>query len=92
MTHFLDKTVNILKEMPEEARQLASFLALLVDAHTKRHTAESDKLRCFIEKCTGTIISEFSSDRKEILWECSACSNQGRISFWQGTKWDNSDD
>jgi len=35
MTHFIDETGNILKEMPKEARELASFMALVVDETTK---------------------------------------------------------
>lgn len=90
MTHFLDKTGNIPKEMPIEARQLASFLALVVDAITQKSPDASHSLRCFEKKCDGSISSEFSADNKEILWKCSKCDNAGRISFWQGTRWDNS--
>jgi len=36
MPHFLDDKGNIPTEMPKEARELASFLALVVDATTKK--------------------------------------------------------
>lgn len=36
MTHFLDDQGNIPKQMPKEARELANFLALIVDATTKK--------------------------------------------------------
>jgi len=36
MQHFLDETGNILKQMPKEARELASFMALVVDTTTKK--------------------------------------------------------
>ena len=35
MPHFLDEQGNIPKQMPKEARELASFFALVVDATTK---------------------------------------------------------
>ena len=38
MTHFLNEEGNIPKEMPTEARELASFFALVVD-HTSKTMA-----------------------------------------------------
>ena len=35
LTHFLDEKGNIPKEMTKEGREMASFLALIVDAATK---------------------------------------------------------
>lgn len=89
LTHFLDDSGNIPKEMPKEAREMAGFLALVVDVTTQKNTLSDKETRCFIKGCDGKIISEFSSDKKEILWKCSKCDNAGRISFWQNTKWDN---
>jgi len=90
MTHFLDDSGNIPEEMPKSGRQLASFHALVVDITTRENQDALDKLRCFKKKCEGFIISQFSADNDEILWDCTKCDNGGRISFWQGTKWDNS--
>ena len=42
MTHFLDEEGNIAKEMHKEGRELASFLALVVDATTKIHREPND--------------------------------------------------
>lgn len=36
MQHFLDDKGNIPKQMPKEARELASFFALVIDATTKK--------------------------------------------------------
>ena len=49
MTHFLDEQGNIPKQMPKQARELASFLALVVDATTKimPSTLTSTEIRCF---------------------------------------------
>jgi hypothetical protein len=89
MTHFLDETGNIPQEMPKEARELASFFALVVDQATQKNPDASFSLHCFNKKCNGLINCELSKDSEEIIWECSKCSNSGRISFWQGTRWDN---
>lgn len=91
MTHFLDESGNIPKQMPKEARELASFFALLIDITTKNipSTLTSTNIRCFENGCDGLIKSEFLKANDEIHWVCSKCQNEGRISGWQGTKWDN---
>lgn len=92
MLHFLDETGNIPKQMPKEGREMASFMALVVDNTTSTlpSTLTSTDIRCFKKGCTGTIKSELLVDGDEIHWKCSKCQNEGRISHWQGTKWDNS--
>ncbi len=91
MTHFLDDQGNIPKQMPREARELASFMALVVDATTKTmpSTLTSTEIRCFKKSCHGLVKSALSPDGKEIHWYCAECENEGVISEWQGTKWDN---
>jgi len=91
MPHFLDETGNIPKQMPKEARELASFMALVVDTTTKNsHTSlTSTDIRCFEKGCQGMIKSEIVGKKDEIHWVCSKCQNEGVISDWQNTKWDN---
>jgi len=91
MTHFLDETGNIPKQMPGEARELASFLALVIDTTTKNSpfTLTQTEIRCFEKGCTGFIKSEVKKENNDIHWECSKCENEGRISGWKLTKWDN---
>jgi len=92
MTHFLDVTGNIPKQMPREARELAGFFALVIDATTKEKPSALTytDIRCFEKGCQGTIRSELLVKGGEIHWVCSKCQNEGRISHWQKTKWDNS--
>ena len=77
--------------MPKEARELASFFALVVDATTKELPSKltATEILCFKKRCDGMIRSEFLPANGEIHWKCSKCQNEGRISNWQGTKWDN---
>lgn len=91
MQHFLDETGNIPKQMPKQARELASFMALVVDTTTKNnpHTLTSTEIRCFEKGCHGLISSEIIGKKMEIHWKCSNCPNEGVISDWQKTKWDN---
>ena len=91
MQHFLDESGNIPKQMPKEARELASFLALVVDTTTKTlpYTLTSTDIRCFENGCHGLIKSEVLKPNNEIHWVCSKCPNEGRISGWKLTKWDN---
>lgn len=90
MTHFLDEQGNIPKQMPREAREMASFLALIVDTTTKINPTRltPTDITCFETGCQRTAKVEFLPS-KEIHWICSRCENEGRISQWQGTKWDN---
>jgi hypothetical protein len=91
MQHFLDDKGNIPKQMPKEARELASFFALVIDATTKKSpfTLSEIELRCFEKGCLGIIKSEVLKETNEIHWVCSKCPNEGRISNWKLTKWDN---
>lgn len=88
ITHFIDEEGNIPKMMPVEAREMTGFLAMVIDETTKGNGDENN-LRCFKKKCLGTIKSGFTSDKNEIFWKCSSCDNEGVISEWQGTKWNN---
>ena len=91
MHHFLDEAGNIPKKIPKEARELGSFMALVVDATTKilPSTLTSTDIRCFQKGCNGMIKTELISKSNEIHWECSDCENEGVISEWQNSKWDN---
>lgn len=92
MTHFLDEQGNIPKQMPKEARELASFFALVIDTATKKLSTRliPTDIRCFEKGCQGTIRVEILPSSKEIHWMCSRCKNEGRISHWKGTRWNNS--
>ena len=91
MTHFLDEKRNIPKQMPREARELAGFLALVVDSTTKNLpiSLTTTDIRCFITGSYGTVKSTLRPQSNEIYWYCPDCENEGRISHWKGTKWDN---
>lgn len=91
MQHFLDESGNIPKQMPKEARELASFMALVVDTSTKSNpqTLTQTDIRCFQKGCQGMVSSEILGKKEEIHWKCSKCKNEGVISEWQKTRWDN---
>lgn len=91
MTHFLNEKGNIPKEMPKEGREMASFLALVVDftTKTKPSTLTPSGIRCFTKGCHGIIKSTLKSDKLEVHWFCPECENEGVISNWQKTKWNN---
>lgn len=91
MLHFLDDQGNIPKQMPKEARELASFFALVIDTTTNINPKRlaATQIRCFEKRCVGTIRVEVLPSN-DIHWMCSRCENEGKISHWQGTRWDNS--
>jgi uncharacterized protein with PIN domain len=87
--HFLDEQGNIPKNMPKEARELANFLALLIDnASTLNYDAEPT-IRCKEKGCDGVIVPSYIDENNEILWVCVKCKTKGVITDWRGTKWDN---
>lgn len=90
MQHFLDEQGNIPKQMPKEARELASFFALVIDTSTKILPTKltPTDIRCFEKGCQGTIRVEILPSN-EIHWMCSQCDNEGKISHWQRTRWNN---
>jgi hypothetical protein len=91
MQHFLDEQGNIPKEMPQEAKELASFLALVVDATTKTMPSilTTTDIRCFQKGCHGLVKSSMRLSKNEINWYCPDCEEEGLISEWQNTRWDN---
>ena len=80
MPHFLDEKGNIPTEMPKQARELASFMALVVDSTTKTLPSTLYK------GCHGLIKTALMPKTEEIHWYCPDCENEGVISDWQGTK------
>jgi hypothetical protein len=40
--------------------------------------------------CGGSLTLFFDVDNFDVLWYCSNCDDNGRISGWEGTFWDNS--
>ncbi len=91
MSHFLDGTGEIPKHIPKPAREMASFMALVIDATTKNPSLVClTDIRCFQKKCQGSIVSDILGSTHEVHWKCTECDNEGYIDDWQGTRWDNS--
>jgi len=91
LSHFLDPSGNIPTHIHKEAREMGNFLALVVDETTKNYTKAifTSDIRCFQKKCKGSIQSKLIKETNEIHWICSECPNEGKISGWEKTKWDN---
>ena len=88
--HLLDEQGNIPKDIPKKGRELANYLALIVDGST---SADEDisftGVRCNAKNCEGDILFSISDDKNEIYWFCPECPNEGIITNWQNTHWDN---
>jgi len=82
--HLLDAIERMPEEMPKEARELIGFLTLVIDTTTKNLplTLTQTDINCFEKGCSEII-------KSAIHWLCPNCENEGLISGWQGTKWDN---
>jgi hypothetical protein len=91
LKHLLYSSEKMTDEMPKEARELIGFLTLVVDKTTKTlpRTLTTSDIRCFQKGCSGIIKTSLRSDNEEIHWYCPDCENEGSISEWQDTTWDN---
>lgn len=93
LTHYLDDTGEVPQGIPSEARQLASFLGLIVDAVTSRfpetESGIQTGIRCRGSGCKGMIVAELAHYNEPVRWHCLECGDRGTISNWQKTKWDN---
>ena len=89
--HFLSEDGNIPVSITPEARDLANFLALIIDSATCAFPVKIFKtgIRCNEPGCKGSVITYLSNAHTGIDWNCTDCENWGTISDWQGTKWDN---
>lgn len=89
ITHFLDDEGNIAQEMPKQAREMAGFLSLIIDAATLPKSQNQTPIKCLSKKCKGIIQFERTGP-DSIHWRCNGCSRYaGIISGWRGTKFDN---
>jgi hypothetical protein len=89
ITDFLDDEGELVTEMPKPARQLASFLVLIIDAVTQAVPAHDHdtRIRCGKKACMGSIRASLRPTQEEIAWYCPDCRSKGVIRNWQGTKW-----
>jgi hypothetical protein len=83
--HYLNEDGEIPKNMPKEARELANFLALLVDDATTVDYDADPTIRCIKKDCKG-LIAAFEDIEKEdeIYWVCPICITEGVITNWKG--------
>jgi hypothetical protein len=90
--HLLDASEKMSDEMPKEVRELIGFLTLIIDStsNSLTQTLTATDVKCFEKGCSGLIKSALRPDTGEIHWYCPDCENEGVISEWEGTKWDNS--
>ena len=87
--HFLDEQGNIPKDIPKDARELANFLALLIDDATSGDYDAEPTITCKEKGCEGLTVAFITDNPDEIYWVCPICKTKGVITDWRGTKWDN---
>ena len=92
LRHYL-KPGGALAEMPGRARRLAEYWTEIVAQAS--NFDEPITLRCRRRPgrraCAGTLEIGFDRDFSAIIWCCTVCGDNGVISGWQGSFWDNSD-
>ncbi len=89
LTHFLDAK-GAIAPARGPARKLADFLTAVV-AHASdfdRPDATPGPICFKCRKRDGNVVATGITEDDAIVWYCSACGTEGRISHWQGTFWD----
>ena len=83
--HFLDEQGNFPKNMPKAARELANFLALLIDDASSLDYDAAPTIRCIEKGSEGLIVPTYIDEDDEIFWVCVKCKTKGVITNWRGS-------
>jgi hypothetical protein len=81
VSHSHNKSGDIPKKVPKEAREISAFFSLVIDETFEKLPTEltPTTIRCFRKGCFGIISSAIDFDNNEIHWKCSECVNSGTI-------------
>jgi hypothetical protein len=91
-THFLDESGGPHRGIAAPARRLGEYFGAIVAAATSDSDVAPQipcRRRPGRRPCPGVIAHRILTDTS-IHWACPHCSDNGFISNWQGTAWDNS--
>jgi len=95
--HFLDDDGMIPEDLPGPAFRLANYFGSIVEVvssrkdHEKLHTGIKCRRRPGCKPCPGEILAIIDEQNNfAINWHCTNCDDNGFISGWQGTIYDNS--
>jgi hypothetical protein len=90
--HLINASAKMPKVLPIEVKDLIGFLTLIIDATTKNlpQTLTITDIRCFKKGCHGLNKTVLMPKNEDIHWYCPECENEGVISGWKLTNWDNS--
>lgn len=91
--HYLNEEGEIPDVLPQEARELASFVLLVIDAVTTSYPdprwSIETKITCLTKGCTGEVIGALDTVQDPIHWYCLDCGELGIISGWRESRWNN---
>jgi len=86
----LDETGGISDSLNHKEKKYAVFFTDIVGAATKVYPIPISKtdVDCIKNGCKGRIETLLKGMRDEIQWSCTICHHKGKISNWNGTRWD----
>lgn len=92
MSHF-DYRDEEAQGLPSRALRLSNYFGTIVRTTCARLGSDSSTgLRCRRRPnhlpCPGYVQSHLDEGGKSLRWWCSVCGDNGRISNWEGTRWD----
>ena len=79
--------------LPPRAQRLFAYWSEIVSQATQYDdpTTLLCRRRPGHEPCGALLTIFFDIDNNDVLWFCPRCHDEGRISGWEGTFWDNGD-
>ncbi len=84
------------EDIPARVKKIAGYFGSIVTQSLKNpsgiesNTGIQCRRRPGRIPCTGVIRSTLFEDVLEIKWYCLVCGDEGRITEWEGTRWDKS--
>ena len=92
LPHLLAENGTIAAHSPRGLRLTQYWTEIVAQASNYE---EPTTIRCWRrpgrKACAALLTIFFDVDNFDVLWFCPACDDNGRISGWEGTFWDNTE-
>jgi len=91
--HFMNGNVEA-DDLPADALALFNFLTTIIEEVTEDtdeaypSSTVSACRNVSNPGCNGDVVAWVSHDGGHIHWGCTDCEDEGMITHWEGTKWD----
>lgn len=94
MKYFIDEQGAIPEALARKTRNFIENLGAIIASVTEKPSASPRSIVCCWNKikskhCSGKIDAGIDIGSSKIVWHCLKCGDNGSISSWSDTLWDN---